>query len=82
MGQCAKAEEVGFNFICKRSRIRADFWIADFGRGGFESRFINVANAGDFETRIGMKGGGVMNTTLAHADDDDRILIHNALSNS
>ena len=40
-------------------------------RGRLQTGFIDVANAGDFETGIGVKGGGVVHAALAHSNNDD-----------
>ncbi len=76
MRQCAKAIKVGLDFIGKRGGIGADFRIADFRRGSFEARFVDVANTGDLETWIGVKSLGVMHSAFTHSDDDDFVGFH------
>ena len=53
--QGAKAIEVGLGFVGQRGGVGVDFRIAELGRSGFETCLIDVTNAYDFETRVGVK---------------------------
>jgi hypothetical protein len=77
IGERAKTKEIGLEVLGERSGIGSDCGIADFWSGGFQARFINIANANDFEARIGMEGGGVVKAAFAHPDDHDTVLVHN-----
>src|SRR5262249_43382826 len=80
--QRAKTEQVRFDFVRERRRISADFRIPNLGRCGFESRFINVTDAGDLETRIRMKRRRVMNASFPHSNTNNCLGIHCALPHS
>jgi hypothetical protein len=74
--QRAEAEQVRLQFFRQRRGVQTLFRIADLGRGVIETFLVNVADADDFEFGIGMEGRGVMHATLAHADDEDGVLVH------
>jgi hypothetical protein len=80
MRQGAKAIQVRLDFVGERRGVRADFRIADLRGSRFEARLVNVANASDLETRVGMKGLRMMHSAFAHSDDDNFVGFHKKLS--
>src|ERR1051326_3088191 len=79
MRKGAEAKQIGFKFVREGGAIRPHFGIADFRRGGFESRFIDVADADNLKSRIRMKRGGVVNPAFPHPYDYYTVLVHGPL---
>jgi len=48
---------------------------AEFRARVIEARLIDVADADNFKTAVGLEGGGMMHAALAHADDDDPVFV-------
>src|ERR1043165_3042259 len=79
--QRAEEEKAGLEFLRRRRGVRAGFGIPDLGRRRFQPTLVYITNADDFETGVGMKGGAVVQSTLAHADNDDSVLVHKKEAN-
>ena len=75
VGQSAEAEDIGLEFSGKSGGVGAGARVAQRRGGGVESGLDNVADSHDLETGIGVEGCGVMLAALAHAYDDDTVLL-------
>ncbi|OGV52713.1 MAG: hypothetical protein A2X49_16765 [Lentisphaerae bacterium GWF2_52_8] len=76
VGVRAEAEDIGLDLFAEFGCIGSDGWIAELGSGGLKARLVDVADAHDFKTAIGIEGCGVVHAALAHADYHDFVLGH------
>ena len=75
VGQGAETENVGTRGARDLGGIGSFERYAELGARVIEARLIDVADADNFKTAVGLKGGGMMHAPLAHADDDKAVFV-------
>ena len=75
VGQGAKTENVGPRGARDLRGIGSFEGDTELGARVIQARLIDVADARNFKTAGGLKGGGMMHAPLAHADDDNPVLV-------
>ena len=71
VGQGTETENIRFDLAGKGCGVGAGLGIAQLLGCGFQACRIDVAEAGDLETGIGMEGRGMVQPAFAHANHHD-----------